>query len=60
MQVHVGTVEQRVALADDGDEATLVQMGGEVARRGVVEGANDVAIRRFIPRQLGRHREDQR
>src|SRR4029453_7157666 len=60
VEVHVGAVEQRVSLADHGDEAAVVEMRGEVARSAVVKGANDLAVASFVLWQLRRYREDQR
>ena len=60
MQVHVGTVEERVALADHRHVAAGVQVRGQLFGGGVVEIADDglVAQRRF--QLLGGHRVDQR
>src|SRR5262249_28658094 len=60
VEVHVGAVKERVALADHGDEKAIIEVRGELARSLVVERANDVAIRGFVTRQLGRHWKDQR
>src|SRR5262249_35673897 len=60
VEVHVGTVEQRIALAYHGDEAAIVEMRGHLARRVVVERADDVAVACFVLWQLGCHRKDQR
>ena len=57
MQMHVGAVEQRIALADDGDHAAGVEMGGHFARGRVIERADDVAIGCFFLWHFGRHRD---
>ncbi|MCY1362479.1 hypothetical protein D9M69_491990 [compost metagenome] len=60
MQVHVGAVEEGVALADHRHVATGVQMPGHLLGGGVVEVADDgfVGQRRF--QFLGGHRVHQR
>src|SRR5215467_999325 len=60
VEVHVGTVEERVTLADHGDEKAIVEVRCKFASSLVIKRANDVAIRSFVTRQLGRHRKDQR
>src|SRR5262249_6091226 len=60
VEVHVGTVEQRVALTDHGHQATVIEVGGHVTCGGVVERADGIAIGCFVPRQLGRHRKRKR
>ncbi len=55
VQVHVGTIEQRVALTDHRHQATIIEIGGHVTCGGVVERADGIAIGCFVPRQLGGH-----
>ena len=57
MQVHVGAVEQRIALADHGDGAAGIEMGGDRGGRGVVEVLDlDCSRPRALAGNLGRHR----
>src|SRR5262245_51694047 len=58
--MHVGAIEERVTLADHGDEKAIVEVRGELASSLVVKRANDVAIRSLVTRQLSRHWKDQR
>src|SRR5262245_2661616 len=58
--MHVGAVEQWVALTDHGHQATVIEVGGHVTCGGVVERADGIAIGCFVPRQLGRHRKRKR
>ena len=57
VQMHVGAVEQRIALADHGDDAAGVEMRGDFRRGAVVEIADGVAIAVAVRRQFGGDRD---
>ncbi|MOA06970.1 hypothetical protein D3C78_1266410 [compost metagenome] len=59
MQVHVGAVEERVALTDHRDIATGVQMRGEFLAGGVVEVADHLLVGQRWRQGLGGHRVHQ-
>ena len=58
--MHVGAVEQRIALADDRDGAAGIEMARDGRRGVVVEGADRLAIGGAVPGELGRHGIEQR
>src|SRR5262249_17375955 len=55
MQVHVGTIEQRVALTDHRHQPTVIEAGSHVTCGGVVERTDGIAITCLVLRQLGRY-----
>src|SRR5216684_3237858 len=58
--MHVGAVEQRIALAEHGDAAAGIKVRGNRARAAVVEFLDLAAIGGGVLRNLGGHREKQR
>ena len=60
MQMHVGAVEQRIALAENGDGAAGIEMARHGGGGVVVEVADGIAVGRLARRHLGRHRIKQR
>ncbi len=60
MQVHVGAVEQRIALADHRDAAARIEMSGERGGAAVVEGRDPAAIGGLMPGNFGGHGIEQR
>lgn len=60
MQMHVGAVEQRVALRQDRNHTALIEMGGYRLRRRLVEARNGSAVVVVILVDLDGDRIDQR
>ncbi|MNH32533.1 hypothetical protein D3C79_929880 [compost metagenome] len=60
MQVHVGTVEERIPLTDNRDITSGIQVGGNLKARCVVEIADDLLIGQRRWQHLGGHRVYQR
>ena len=53
VQMHVGAVEQRIALADHRDDAAGIEMRGDCSRGAVVEIADGIAVAVAVLRQFG-------
>ena len=53
MQMHVGAVEERIAVADHGNVLAGVELGARASRRSLVEGDERVAIAGVGLGQLG-------
>ena len=60
VQMHVGAVEQRIALAEHRDGAAGIEMARDRGGGGVVEIADGVAVATPRSSDLGRHRIEQR
>ena len=60
MQMHVGAVEQRIALAEDRDGAAGIEMARDGGGGVIIEVADGFAVGGRACRHLGRHRIEQR